>query len=277
MMRLEADLRALYREGRLLPFVGAGISQSLVWRVGSVDRSGPSWKDLVDKAAEMLGFVIPELARVRGTDLQILEYFRVKQGSFAKLTNWLLQNMNPSDDELRTSAIHRELAALTRCATIYTTNYDDFIERSFKLNGRGVRAIAVEADFCEPTAGCDVVKFHGDWNHPEQMVFSESDYEGRLKLQTSMDFKFKADLLGKAVLFLGYSFRDSNVSYLFRTFNEQFEKLPASPNGRRAYIVIAEPSDFEVALFAKRNIEVVAVGSIAQTTDIVSLLSLIRS
>ena len=53
-----------------------------------------------------------------------------------------------------------------------------------------------------------MVKFHGDFNTPDQMVLSESQYMDRMRLENPMDFKLRADILGRAVLFIGYSFRD---------------------------------------------------------------------
>ena len=136
------DLRRRYREGRLLPFIGAGVSKSLHWHDRDGNRAtGPSWRELVDTAAQKLGFDDPDLLRVRGSDLQILEYFRLKKHGHAALTNWLTAKMNPSDDELRESSIHRELARLTRCKLYYTTNYDHFLERTFELHGRPARAV----------------------------------------------------------------------------------------------------------------------------------------
>jgi len=119
---------------------------------------------------------------------------------------------------------------------------------------------------------CEVVKFHGDFEYPQYMVLSESDYEKRLTLETAMDYRLRSDLLGRVVLFLGYSFRDANVSYLFRRVNASFSKLPGSPTGRRAYITVTDPSDFEIELFRDRNIEVIAISGRDQTSDIASLL-----
>ena len=122
-----------------------------------------------------------------------------------------------------------------------------------------------------------VVKFHGDFNHPPQMVVTESDYEKRLAFQTEMDFRLRSDVLGRAVLFLGYSFRDANVAYLFRLVNEYFHGLPANPSGRRAYIVIADPSDFEIRLFRARNIEVIGVNGGRIIEDITSVLDAVQT
>lgn len=257
------DLKRLYRDGRILPFVGAGASMNVVWDDHEkVERRGPSWEELVHQAARMLDITEPELLLMRGTPLQVLEYFRAKKGSFASLTNWLHLNMQPPDDSLRCSPLHNALAALDHCPAMYTTNYDDFLERSLRLGGRTVRVIASERDMGHAaaptsTAGIDVVKFHGDFNHPESMVLSEQHYEERLRLRSALDLKLRSDILGRAILFVGYSFRDWNVAYLFRLANDEFGPLPGSFSGKRAYIVVSNPSDFEMQLFHNRNIEVV--------------------
>jgi hypothetical protein len=257
------DLKRLYREGRILPFIGAGASMSVTWNgPGSTQLRGPSWEELVDQAARMLGIDEPELLRMRGSPLQILEYFAAKKGSFAPLTNWLHFNMQPPDRSLQDSGLHTALAALDRCAAMYTTNYDDFLERALRLAGRSVRVVASERDMGHGASGdradsIEVVKFHGDFNHPDAMVLSESHYEERLQLKSALDLKLRSDILGRAILFVGYSFRDWNVAYLFRLANEEFGLLPGSFSGKRAYIIVSSPSDFERQLFHNRNIEVV--------------------
>ena len=279
------ELRVLYQEDRLIPFVGAGISAGVTWDDAGVPRRGPTWSELVDQAARLIGFEDAELLRVRGTDLQILEYFRLKKHEeIGELVGWLLQHMKPSDDELRASPVHARLAELDKCQLIYTTNYDDFIERALLAHGRPCTRIAIEGHIADALkhraeAGertCEVVKFHGDLTATETMVLSDSDYERRLTLQTALDHRLRSDVLGRAVLFLGYSFRDWNVSYLFRLVNDAFEELPASSLGRRAYIAVPDPSDFEFTLFRARNIEVIPVNGHSQTEDIAELLHEIR-
>jgi hypothetical protein len=143
-MSASLELRTLYRDGRLLPFVGAGVSASVEWGEDGHKQRGPSWAELVDRAALELGFQKADLIRARGTDLQILEYFKLKFSGHTRLTNWLLRNMNPPDEAIRNSPIHNELSQMRTSSIIYTTNFDDFIERNFALNGRKHKAVAIE-------------------------------------------------------------------------------------------------------------------------------------
>lgn len=252
------------------------------WEQDGKTRRGISWSELVDQAAKMLNYDDADLLRVRGTDLQILEYYAAKNGGqTAELRNWINKISSAPDEALRESRLHSALASLTKCEVIYTTNYDDYIERALTLAGREAASVADErhlAQVLKDDAGKDnvkvtqVVKFHGDLNNPERMVLSEKDYESRMRFEGVEDRRLTADALGRAVLFVGYSFRDANVSYLFRLLNDAFGKLPLDNTGRRAYILIADPSDFEITLYRARNIEVIPIRSDFLTEDTVEIL-----
>ncbi len=269
-----AELKRLYRETRVLPFIGAGVSMSVSWNdsAGNI-RRGPSWREMVNEAARMLGYEEPELLRMRGTDLQILEYFRVKKKNFAPLYNWMLKQLDASEEVLAKSALHCGLSMLSKCNIFYTTNYDDFIERSFSTLGRNVKVIATEEDMGFNNTDTQIVKFHGDLNNPGEMVMSEADYYKRMRLDAPMDLKLRSDLFGRAVLFIGYSFGDINIAHLFRTVNEMFRKLPNSFSGRRAYIIVQNPSDFENRLFHERNIEVIPAYGDDKTGSVAEILA----
>ena len=271
------ELRSLYRDGRLLPFIGAGVSASVEWREAGQTRRGPAWTELVDEAARQLGFEDPDLLRVRGTDLQILEYFKLMFAGHTRLTNWLFSNMNAPDEALRNSLIHTELAEMNQCRVFYTTNFDNFIERSFALHFRQHQVVAIEEHMAVTGEITEIIKFHGDWNHPDRLVLTESDYERRMAFTEPMDLRLWSDLLNRSILFIGYSFRDQNVAYLFRQVKERFAMLPNTIYGRRAYIIVEEPSQFERRLHVERNIEVVAIDSRARTERIAEFLNTIRS
>ncbi len=246
---------------------------SVNWKgVDGRATGGPSWRELVDEAARIIGVDDPELLRVRGTDLQIIEFLKSKDGSLQPLINWLVKRMNPSDADILASGVLNALADLRDCALYYTTNYDDFLERALQLSGRTASAIRSEHDLSHAAKDVQVVKFHGDVNRPETMVLSESDYERRMRLEGPLDLKLRADVLGRALLFVGYSFRDPNVAYLFRLVTDHFKELPKSFAGKRAYIIYPNPSDFELQLFHARHIEVIPVSAREIAADIATVL-----
>ena len=274
-MTCPPDLRRLYHERRVIPFIGAGASMSVSWGGGT--RRGPSWGQMVDQAASLLGASNPDLLRLRGTDLQILEYFKIVNGNLAPLTNWLSNEFSSAtDDDILRSPIHAELVQLDRCSIYYTTNYDNFVERALQKAGRSSHITATELNISHDRSRVEVVKFHGDFNHPDQMVLSESHYMNRMRLESAMDFKLRADILGRAVLFIGYSFRDPNVDYIFHIVNQLFSSLPGSASDRRAYIVLPEPAEFERKLFLNRNIEVIPIAAANMPGDVADILRQMR-
>jgi hypothetical protein len=250
------ELQRLYREGRVIPFVGAGASMSVSWDQNGVPVRGPSWSELVDQACRLLGVDDPELLEMRGTSLQILEYFRKKEGNHQRLINWLLKRMDASVDDILRSPIFDCLAKMNECSVFYTTNYDDFLEQALKKAGREVVRVAREDDLARRNPDVQVVKFHGDFGIPEKMVLSEYHYQQRMNFVDPLDLKLRADVLGKAILFVGYSFNDQNVAYLFHLIEQHLGDLPASSSGSRAYVIYVNPSDFENQLFNSRGIEV---------------------
>ena len=176
-MNCPEELRQRYREGRVIPFVGAGVSMSVTWETDGQLLRGPSWRELVDQAATMLGFENPDLARIRGTDLQILEYFkRKKNDQIATLTQWFTRQMMPPDSALKKSPIHCELSELSKCRLFYTTNYDDFLEKAFELLNRKCHVVALESEMGGHPKDCEVIKFHGDlfFTRPRMRYFLDS-------------------------------------------------------------------------------------------------------
>jgi len=232
---------------------------------------------MVNQACHQLGYEDPELLRYRGTDLQILEFFEQKKGNFAPLTNWLVRQLDVPDDAIKASRVHSALAALQSSTKFYTTNYDDLVERSIRLAGRSVRVVAGERDMGSGDKMVEVVKFHGDFDNPDTMVFSEGHYYKRLRLDGPLDLKLRSDLLNRAALFIGYSFRDLNVGFLFDLLNEMLKSLPGSDTGKRAYIVVNNPSDFEYTLFKKRNMEIIPTYGDDRTTTLAEVLEELAS
>jgi hypothetical protein len=67
------------------------------------------------------------------------------------------------------------------------------------------------------------------------------------------------------------------VNYIFHIVNRLFSNLPHSLSGRRAYIVLPEPSEFERRLFNERNIEVIPVGADNIAANVAAVLRDMRS
>jgi hypothetical protein len=116
---------------------------------------------------------------------------------------------------------------------------------------------------------CEIIKFHGDFSNPQRTVLSESDYEFRIRLEDELDLKLRSDMLGATFLFIGYSFRDPNISYLFRLWTDRY--AGKNPN-KKAVILLSNPSDFEKTLYDARNFEIISILGLSKDEFIGKLL-----
>jgi len=73
------------------------------------------------------------------------------------------------------------------------------------------------------------LKYHDDYSVPESVVFGEDDYLDRIDDKDYfIDVKLKADMLGRNIMFIGYSFRDINLKLLFRRLKNVIGTIPKS-------------------------------------------------
>ncbi|KAF1062890.1 hypothetical protein LvStA_01524 [Burkholderia gladioli] len=114
---------------------------------------------------------------------------------------------------------------------LYTTNQDNLFELVAQRYGRKYRRVVTVEDLSESVPGEPLlIKFHGDTSAPESLVFGTKSYQSRINTQDHpLDIKLRSDLLGKRLMFLGYSLRDENVAKVFATVKRAFNgKLPDS-------------------------------------------------
>ncbi|HYZ48928.1 MAG TPA: SIR2 family protein, partial [Sphingomonas sp.] len=98
---------------------------------------------------------------------------------------------------------------------LYTTNYDNNLEVAYRLARRGYVKIVNARDLAHAEDGCtQIVKYHGDFEEDSSLVLAETDYFDRLNFDSPLDVKFRADALGRTILFVGYSMSDMNIRLL---------------------------------------------------------------
>ncbi|WP_226000968.1 SIR2 family NAD-dependent protein deacylase [Paenibacillus sp. BJ-4] len=107
---------------------------------------------------------------------------------------------------------------------IYTTNQDNVMELGYKKYGKKYRSIINLPDFAEIKVSEQLyIKFHGDLNHPNSIVFTEQDYQNRIQdVGNALNIRLRADLIEKNILFIGYGFRDINIRLMFEELNKAF-------------------------------------------------------
>ena len=257
-------LRVLIKEKKLIPFVGAGLSMNL---------GLPSFSDLINKIAEELGYD-PDVFKLNGNHLQLAEYYVAVKGSIGPLRSIMDKSFDPSDESIRSSAVHTALTAM-KLPVIYTTNYDRIIEKSFELAGLQVCTIANIDDISSaPADATQVVKFHGTFSDDASLVLTESSYFDRLAFESAIDIKLRADMLGKCLLFIGYSLDDINVRYmLYKLFKlRQQVKNNTSKRTPSAYLTTFGSGEIQKTLLAQWNVSIIELDPLSKQKSIESFL-----
>jgi hypothetical protein len=201
---MTAELATAIRDRRAILFVGSGVSASL---------GIPTWDGLVGEIAKELGYEPDVFKSLGASYLTVAEFYRLKMGGIGKLRSWMDRKWTIDEEKLQSSRVHNLIIDLG-FPIIYTTNYDRFIEDSYRLLGHAYHKVVGLRDLTNIAVGTQIVKLHGDFSDDNSLVIAESDYFERLNFESPLDIRLRADVLGKSILFIGYSLSDINVRLL---------------------------------------------------------------
>jgi hypothetical protein len=255
-----------YRAKRLILFVGAGVSMGL---------GLPSWRQLVDHMAKELDFD-PDIYRTFGSDWTLAEFYRISKGQIGPLRSWMDREWHASSTDISKSRIH-ELIATSDFDLIYTTNYDRWIERAFDHHKKPYSKIANVGDLSSIAKDkTQIVKFHGDFDDDTSIVLDETSYFERLEFESPLDIKLRSDVLGRSVLFIGYSLDDINIRYLFYRLANLWKKSARGAPQPMSYIFSPKPNPVQQAALAQWNIEMISAAVDDPGKALVELLEQLR-
>lgn len=243
---MQSLLDALRNRDAIL-FVGAGVSMN----VGL-----PSWRKLVGEIATRVGYD-PDIFSQLGDHLTLAEYYVLLHGSLGKLRSWMDTEWHSGDQRkaVEDSEIHRMLVGLP-FNIIYTTNYDRYIEWACEAQGREYTKITNVGDLVHiEDQKLQIIKFHGDFEDDQSIVLTESSYFERLGFESPLDIKLRADVLGKTILFVGYSLSDINMRLLFYKLHKLWESSPYANARPNSYIFLTRPNPVQEAVLKSRGIE----------------------
>jgi len=241
------DLARAVREHRAMLFAGAGLSMS----VGL-----PSWDEFVDHMISDLQLYPGEPERQDFSHQILAEYYRIKKGSIDELRQWMDRKWAVSEERVGRSEVHRLIVEL-EFPLIYTTNYDSNLELAFRLHGRSFVKVANARDVAKAThGGTQIVKFHGDFDDDQSLVLAETDYFDRLAFDSPLDVKFRADALGRTILFIGYSMSDPNIRLLLHRLWQTWRKSGYEESRPTSYVFMSQPDPVHEAVLGQWGIKV---------------------
>lgn len=242
-----ADLKSLYRSGRLILFVGAGVSANL---------GLPTWGQLIDWIAKELGYE-PSIFSTYGSHLALAEYYRATRGSIGPLRSWMDREWHDSRFDIGTSEIHKYIVE-GNFSEIYTTNYDRWLELAHDFYRKPYDKIINVGDLVKATNGTrQIIKFHGDFDDDASIVLDETSYFKRLSFESPLDIKLRSDILGKSVLFIGYSLSDINIRLLFYKLKEMWSNHSLPDVRPKSYIFSNKPNPVAEKILSGWGVEMI--------------------
>lgn len=197
------------QDGSASIFAGAGLSIP----VGFVN-----WTDLMEEIAQDLGLDV----KIE-SDLVSLAQFHVNENrTRAKINRKILEEFTEDAAE---SENHRIIARLP-ISSVWTTNYDELIEKSFLNQGKvpDVKHNNKQLLSNKPKRDVVIYKMHGDVSHASDAIITKEQYESYHQTHEPFINALTGELITKTFLFIGFSFTDPNLDYVLSRLNFRFKE-----------------------------------------------------
>ena len=224
----------------VIPIVGAGFSKNAIIPSGI---SMPDWNQLGHNVASY----IMDYEYTNALDaLSIFE----SEYSRIKLIELLVKELHIY--EIQPSPTYMAFCDIFY-DTICTTNFDFLLDESLQLSKRPVSVIVSEEKLSiNMKDSTKLIKLHGDFNHPNNMVITEQDYDFFLDNNKLLATYISNLFITKTLFLVGYSFDDNDTRNLWQIINSRLGNLK-----KLAYCVMVDASKTEIARFERRNIKVI--------------------
>ena len=256
------ELRASIKNGDVLLFVGAGISATL---------GLPTWSQLISHISSELGYD-ERIFKLYGDSLALAEFYEITKGHIGELRSWMDTKWTVTPEIIKQSAIYEAIVKLN-FPIIYTTNYDHCLETAFLAWDKKFKRIVNVDDFVKiNNSETQIIKFHGDTISDPSIVLTESSYFERLAFDSPLDIKLRSDMLGKSLLFIGYSLSDINIRLLIYKLDQLWKKGNNSSKRPKSYLFMPTPNPIQETILKNRGIHTIIGENLDKTKSIENFL-----
>ena len=248
-----ADLKQQLANGEVCAFVGAGLS---------VGAGLPGWYDLISQLSQRIGYKLAPAEWATSDTLIDAAQAYVNSEGLNSLITFLRRNL----DSLGKSptAAHQALARLP-IKLVFTANYDDLLERTFRDAGKRVNLVTKDTYIPYIEQGGNVVnvlKLWGDLDQPESIVLTREQY-GRFFLERPQLVKLLETQLGlSTMLYLGWSHRDPHFNLVFGEMLARY-----GGNMKPGYAAMFDVDDAQRAEFKRKQIRLVELAGDDDRSD----------
>lgn len=205
-------------------FIGAGMSVG----AGFVD-----WRGLLREIATDLNLDVDEEHDL----IALAQYEYNRNQNRARLNRKIVEEFR---ERAALSESHRWIARLP-IDTVWTTNYDTLLEQAYADASKTVDVKHRTPDLLHrlPHADVTLLKMHGDVSQADEAVLIKDDYERYQARRGLFTTRLQGDLSWRHFLFLGFSFTDPNIDYVFSRLRSLLEEKAENQPPR--YCVLRRP------------------------------------
>lgn len=210
--------------GNAAYFVGSGIS---------VDSQLPDWSGLIKPFTDRLGIL-----DLTGKDMPLMAQYVVNEdvGNRGPFINNISRKLRKNFSLNR----YHESIARTNLQTIWTTNYDNLLEKAYASTTIDVKFNDESIARDVPDSQVEIIKMHGCIfnSNRNDIVITQADYEDFFINRPATAQRLRLDLLQKSFLFIGYGYGDPNIKNIIT----EARRL-AGANTRRHYLIIKDKKE----------------------------------
>ncbi|MFL6139635.1 MAG: SIR2 family NAD-dependent protein deacylase [Frankiaceae bacterium] len=242
--RLPRLLQDEFSAGRWLPIVGAGISANARTRTG---KQPPAWKELGEAVRQYL----PDGYGVDGP-VDAISTYEQMHGRPA-----LIDCVHDAllIDEARPAEVHKAFARIP-FDTVLTTNVDFILETAWSAIGWPFDPVVGEQRLASKRRArrTQLVKFHGDIYHPNELVLTEEDYDNFLIRFPLLATYVASLLITRVPVLFGYSLEDPDFRAILQLLGERLGRNRPAP-----WVILARGTRAQVARYERRGVRVVVL------------------
>jgi len=192
-------------QNKLAIFVGSGVSKG---------SNLPDWGELIEELKQDIGIE-------NETDfLKIAQLYYLAVGEVTynqKIKSFFNKNSEPNE-------LHKPIFDL-KPKYLITTNWDTLLEQWCKDNYMYYKTISSDSDLVSTNIDKMIIKMHGDFNS-DRFVFKEDDYINYSQNFPLIENFVKSILSTHTIIFIGYSYSDINLKYIFKWLENSSKLQP---------------------------------------------------
>ena len=235
----QADIDAIVsaiENDNLTVFVGAGFSKLAETEIIKF----PSWGELIENLKSDLDTEETDFLKI--AQLYYLEFGEHRL--YKKIKEFIPLYAEPLKE------FHLRLFQVLQPKYLITTNWDNLLEKTIANNGLFYDVIKNEADLVKSYLPKKLIKVHGDFD-AHNIVFKEDDYLNYSLNNPLFDNLLKHILSTTTVLFLGYSYSDTDLKQIVKWIEKNSKVSPPR------FLVLKDSSFSQNSYFKNHGIRII--------------------